>query len=176
MKPPVFKEFPLKPEVNKPSFTRPPVSQNTQGALGSTGKTGGINYNEFNSKNAWLDRYSGDMKDILGLEESGTFEQVEKMVTAECGVSDPKGIFDVRGDGIYQRNTYNDVLTDGAKDSLDLTGLETLKRIGAGPEGPQMKNADQFNGENNRKIEAVKNIKAKPQVFDCDVSEIPQNR
>lgn len=109
------------------------------------------------------------MKDLLGLEESGTFEQMEKMVSGGNNYNDPKGIFNVQDNQILSRNTYRDETIDG-KDSLDLTGLETLKRISGKEEAPNKPKQDQ--------PKANPNVKGpqKQQVFDCDVSEIKQNR
>lgn len=153
--------------MSKNSYSKPPVANNTQHAgYSSTTRPSNIDYNDFNSKNGWLDRYSGDMKTILGLEESGTFEQMEKLAGVEHKFQDPKGIFNVQENEFTGRNNYRDEISDG-KESLDLTGLETLKRISGKNEPPKPTQV------NTKPAPAPHQNKL---LFDCDVSEIKQNK
>jgi hypothetical protein len=124
-----------------------------------------INYDDLPIKNAWLDKYSGDMKDLLGLELSGTFEKVEKAVNQHYSTEDPKGIFSVHEDENDKGRPSSPDLIGNERDSLDVTGLETLKRMTPHRDDPQK-------AIHNNKGQHGKNAKAKPQIFDCDVSEI----
>lgn len=166
IKQPVFKEYVHKNDVSKNSYAKPPVVNPTQ--LGHTMPAGSrgnkIDYKDITANNGWLDRHSGDMKNLLGLEESGTFEQMEKLAEAEPLYHDPKGIFNVHNNEFVSRNTYKEYPVDG-KDSLDLTGMETLKRISAKEEQVKPAQPNLKQGQNQ-----------KPLLFDCDVSEIKQNR
>lgn len=104
-------------------------------------------------KNQWLDKYAGDMKDLLGLEMSGSFEQMEQMVNEE---------FEQGAQKPQSQMLHEDKYTD--QPSLDLTSI----KHDSGPEAKPQKTAS--NGPNTLKLEA-KDIGAK--IFDCDVSVIP---
>lgn len=111
------------------------------------------------------------MKDLLGLELSGTFEKVEKAVNQHYSTEDPKGIFSVHEEeNENERPGGIGNIIDHERDSLDVTGLETLKRMTPHRDDPQK--VDKKAKDDKHK----KNGKGKNQIFDCDVSEIPANK
>lgn len=110
------------------------------------------------------------MKTLLGLEESGNFEQVEKMVNEQYSTEDPKGIFSVHeDDDTDHRPTDGNLGEDLHKDSLDITGMETLKRMTTERETTK-KPVQAFKKDHPSKVQT-----GKQQLFECDVSEIPVN-
>ena len=105
------------------------------------------------AKNQWLDKYAGDMKDLLGLEMSGTFEQMEQMVNEEFEHATQKP-----PNQMLHEEKYTE------QPSLDLTSIKHDHEPDAKPKQTAS------NTHNDLKLEP-KDIGAK--IFDCDVSLIP---
>ena len=141
------------------------------------------------NRNPWLNQHVDEVKDLLGLELSGTFEQMEQIIKArfEAGnqqntkISQPKHDFVPILEG------------DSRQDSLDLTGIDTFvdntKTIQKTNHIQQAnQNVVPTSKEQPSKTKEVKpaskvDAKSKPHaknlgahIFDCDVSEIPANR
>ena len=106
-------------------------------------------------KNQWLDKYAGDMKDILGLDMSGTFEQMEQLVNEELE-QQPQN-----KSAQPQQILHEDGILD--QPSLDLTSLrnENLHEV----RNLQEKQPQPSQKHDHREPGA--------RIFDCDVSVIP---
>lgn len=73
----------------KAGYTKPPPGKNT--SLNQGNKSGqpplppgkAVDYTAIAKKNEWLEQHAGEVKDLLGLDLSGTFEQMEMLVKAQ---------------------------------------------------------------------------------------------
>jgi hypothetical protein len=67
-----------------PAYVRPPAATSSQQNIGNyyPNSQGGvsIDHRAFEKKNEWLERQAGDVKDILGLDMTGSFVQMEQMI------------------------------------------------------------------------------------------------
>lgn len=106
-------------------------------------------------KNQWLDKHAGDMKDLLGLDMSGTFEQMEQLVNEEYEHQQQTKPAE------QQQILHEDRILD--QPSLDLTSLRNENL-------PEPRDAPQQTSE-----PAQKRDSREPgaRIFDCDVSVIP---
>ena len=98
------------------------------------------------------------MKEILGLEMSGTFEQIEKMANEESMQNDPKGIFDINAP--KDRNILENLQIDKKKKVGETISLENQQKNNVIPQT----------------VKLSENSKTMQKIFDCDVSEIRQNK
>ena len=158
IKPSTLKHNENKNDTSKTIYAKPPVAHSGQGGYRSSSKGYKIDYNEFNNQNAWLDKYGGDMKEILGLEMSGTFEQIEKMANEESMQNDPKGIFDINAP--KDRNILENLQIDKKKKVGETISLENQQKNNVIPQT----------------VKLSENSKTMQKIFDCDVSEIRQNK